>query len=108
MGNPRTSLITKNCQTWTKGSRITAKRLEYTHLPDAERAKRKAQENGLRAVLSASRFRSPLRMVTIYVVTIREIPAYEKHAEMHGFGVTGREETRNPNTKERYENTPTR
>lgn len=103
-----TSLIAKNCESWTKGNRVTATRLEYGRQVDAVTAQRRAQEKGLRAVLSASRFRSPERVITVWIVTIREIPAYERHAQIHGYGVTGREETRKPNAKERYENVPTR
>ena len=94
MGNPRnstTSIISKNCQSCSKNGRTTATRLEFGRMHDAQSAKRRAEESGKRAFLSASRYRTPERMVTIYVVTIRPVPTYEKHAEKQGYGVTGRE-----------------
>jgi hypothetical protein len=101
MGKP-SSIIQKNCQTWTKNGEITAQRLEFRNRADAMRVKRSLEQKERRVTISVSRFRSPKRSAEIYILTIRPVPAYEKHAaNAKGFGVTGHEPSRAPTAEEK-------
>ena len=89
-----------SCVTWVKGLRrnITAQRIEFLDRAEATRVKQEMESKGRRVVLAVSNFKTPERVVKVYVLTARPVPTYEKHAQKaKGYGITGNEPTREPN-----------